>query len=190
MPGSAFETVMDVAAEQYGYVTTLQARNRGVTANALRMMATRGALERVARGVYRIPTFPPSPYAEYMEASLWPAGGVRGVISHGSALALRGLSDISPSQVHLTVPQSFRVRREVPSHLVVHHAQLPDAAITMFEAIPVTTVKRTIEDCHRAHIGPALLRQALTDAEREGFLTPSAVADLAAQVLQQTKVVP
>ncbi len=189
MPGSAFETVMDVAAEQYGYVTTLQARERGVTANALRMMATRGVLERVARGVYRIPTFPPSQYAEYMEASLWPAG-VRGVISHASALALRGLSDISPSRVHLTVLQSFRVRREVPSHLVVHRQHLPDDAITMFEAIPVTTVKRTIEDCHRAHIGPALLRQALADAEREGFLTPSAVADLTAHVLQQSRVVP
>jgi len=190
MPGSAFETVMDVAAEQYGYVTTLQARERGVTANALRMMATRGALERVARGVYRIPTFPPSQYAEYMEASLWPAGGVRGVISHSSALALRGLSDISPSRVDLTVPQSFRVRREVPSHLVVHHQDLPDDAFTMFEAIPVTTMKRTIEDCHQIHIGPALLRQALTDAEREGFLTPSAAADLAAQILQQSRVVP
>ncbi len=189
MPGSAFETVMDVAAEQYGYVTTRQARERGVTANTLRMMATRGALERVARGVYRMQAFPPSQYDEYMEASLWPAG-VRGVISHGSALALRGLSDINPSRVHITVPQSFRVRREVPGHLVVHHEHLPDDTFTMFEAIPVTTVKRTIEDCHRAHIGPALLRQALTDAEREGFLTPSAVEDLAAQVLEQRNVVP
>ena len=189
MPGSAFEKVMDVAAEQYGYVTTLQARDRGVTANALRMMATRGALERVARGVYRIPIFPPTQYAEYMEASLWPAG-VRGVISHGSALALRGLSDISPSRVHITLPKSFRVRRKVPGHLVVHHEHLPDDAIAMFEAIPVTTVKRTIEDCHRVHIGSALLRQALADAEREGFLTPSVVADLAAQIFQQSRVVP
>ena len=187
MPGTAFENAMDVAADQHGCITTAQGRERGVSANALRMMANRGALERVARGVYRIPTFPPSPYSEYMEASLWPAG-IRGVISHDSALALRGLSDISPSRVHISVPKRFRIRRKVPSHIVVHHAPLPDNAVTVFEGIPVTAVLRTIEDCHRSHVGPALLRQALADAEREGFLTPSEVEDLSERVLPRKAI--
>lgn len=182
MPGSAFEKVMDVAADQYGYISTAQGREQGVSANALRMMADRGALERVARGVYRVPNFPPSQYTEYMEASFWPAG-LRGVISHDSALALRGLSDISPSRMHISVPKSFRIRREVPSHIVVHHAPLPDDAVTVFEGIPATTVSRTIEDCQRTHVGPALLRQALADAAREGYLTPSEVEDFSERVL-------
>jgi len=182
MPGDAYKTVMEIAADQFGYVTTSQAGKRGVTDNALRMMATRGTVERVSWGVYRVPTFPPSPYAEYMEASLWPAG-VRGVISHQSALALRGLSDVSPSAIHITVPKDFRIRREIPGRLVVHNSDLRDEEVTLFEGIPATAVARTIEDCHRAHLGPALLRQALDDAEREGFLSPREAADLRSRIL-------
>jgi predicted transcriptional regulator of viral defense system len=177
MPGSAYEKVMEIASEQFGYVTTSQARERGVTDNALRMMARRGTLERVSWGVYRLPTFPASPYAEYMEASLWPAG-VRGVISHESALALRGLSDVSPSRIHITVPKTFRIRRGVPAHLEVHHGDLGGEEVQIIEGIPTTTVRRTIEDCEGAHVGPALLRQAIDDAEREGYLPPDEAAQL------------
>jgi predicted transcriptional regulator of viral defense system len=182
VPGSEYEKVLELATDQYGYITTSQAREGGVSADTLRKMAERGTLERVSWGVYRVPTFPPSPYAEYMEASLWPAG-VRGVISHQSALALRELSDVSPSAIHITVPDDFRIRRDVPAHLTVHHAKLTDGEVTLFEGIPCTSVARTIEDCHRAHVGPALLRQALEDAERDGFLSPAEAADLRGRVL-------
>ena len=111
MPGSVYEKVLELAADQHGYVTTSQDREADASTDALRKMATRGTLERVSWGVYRVPTFPPSTNAEYMEASLWPAG-VRGVISHQSALALRGLSDVSPSAIHITVPDDFRIRRD------------------------------------------------------------------------------
>ncbi len=186
MPGREYDKVLDLAAEQFGYVTTAQARARGVERDTLRKMAERGTLERVSWGVYRLPTFPSSPYAEYMEASLWPAGAL-GVISHESALTVRGLSDVNPSAVHITVPKHFRIRRGVPAHLVVHHAQLTGDEVTVFEGIPTTTVRRTIEDCHRAHLGPALLRQALNDAEREGHLNPSEVTELRRQILPGPK---
>lgn len=101
-------------------------------------MADRGTLERVSRAVYRVPTFPPSPYAEYVEASLWP-GGVCVVISHHSALALYGFSDVSPSAIHITVPRDFRIRRRIPAHLVVHHAELADDEVRLLEGIPITT---------------------------------------------------
>lgn len=182
MPGSEYEKVLDITADQHGYVTTSQARERGVSDDALRKMATRGTLERVSWGVYRVPTFPPSPYAEYMEASLWPAG-VRGVISHQSALALYGLSDVSPAAMHITVPEDFRIRRKVPDHLAVHHAKLEDGEVKLYEGIPITTPRRTIEDCHRAHLGPALLRQALKEAEREGYVSPTEAAELRKEVL-------
>lgn len=182
MPGSEYQKVMDIAADRHGYVATAQARERGVRDNTLRMMAKRGTLERVSWGVYRVPTFPPSPYAEYMEASLWPAG-VRGVISHQSALALHGLSDVSPAAIHITVPDDFRIRRKIPDHLVVHNARLEDEEVRLFEGIPTTTPRRAIEDCHRAHLGPALLRQALEAAEREGYLSRAETAELGERVL-------
>ncbi|MDP2957762.1 MAG: type IV toxin-antitoxin system AbiEi family antitoxin domain-containing protein [Longimicrobiales bacterium] len=182
MPGSEYEKVTDIAADQFGYVSTSQAAAQGIRRNALRMMATRGVLERVSWGVYRVPTFPPSPLAEYMEASLWPAG-VPGVISHESALSIRDLSDVSPPKVHLTVPKAFRVRRTIPAHLVIHRADLPEEDVTQVEGIPTTTVRRAIEDCHRTHLGPALLRQAIEGGEREGYLKPDEVRELRRLVL-------
>lgn len=185
MPGSNYEKVLDLAADQFGYVSTSQAVARGVSNNALRMMATRGVLERVSWGVYRMPTFPASPLAEYMEASLWPAG-VPGVISHESALAIRDLSDVNPPKVHITLPRDFRVRREVPGHLTIHKAELSDGEIDLVEGIPVTTVRRTIEDCHRANLGPILLRQAIDEAEREGYLEHAEAESLRPLVLEGT----
>jgi predicted transcriptional regulator of viral defense system len=182
LPGSEYEKVMDIAADQFGYVTTAQAAREGVSRNAIRMMATRGVLERVSWGVYRLPTFPVSSFAEYMEASLWPAG-VPGVISHESALAIRDLSDVNPPNVHITVPKAFRIRRVIPGHLVTHHADLSDTDIASVEGIPTSTVRRAIEDCHRTHLGPALLRQAIEDGEREGYLKPDEARELREPVL-------
>ena len=186
MPGSEYEKVLDLAADQFGYVSTSQARARGVSNNALRMMATRGVLERVSWGVYRLPTFPASPFAEYMEASLWPAG-VPGVISHESALAIRDLSDVNPPKVHITLPRDFRVRREVPGHLTIHNSELLETEIDLVEGIPTTTVGRTIEDCYWAKLGPTLLRQAIDEARREGYLEQAEAAALRALVQEGTR---
>ena len=182
MPGSEYEKVLDLAADQFGYVSTSQAVARGVSNNALRMMASRGVLERVSWGVYRLPTFPASPFAEYLEASLWPAG-VPGVISHESALAIRDLSDVNPAKVHITLPKAFRVRRTLPGYLVIHNDELSEEDVTRVEGIPTTTVRRAIEDCFRTHLGPSLLRQAIEEGEREGYLKPGEAGELRRLVL-------
>jgi len=183
MPGKEYNRVVELAADQHGYVTTAQARTLGIPGDTVRKMAARNALERVSWGVYRVPTFPPSPLAQYMEACLWPAGAM-GAISHESALAIRELSDVSPSQIHLTVPKQFRVRREIPRHLVVHNADLGDEEIAGVEGVPTTTVRRAIEDCHRKHLGPALLRQAIEEGHRQGYLRAEEARELRELVLR------
>ncbi len=48
MPGSDYEKVVELAADQHGYLTTSQARERSLSDDALRKMAVRGTLERVS----------------------------------------------------------------------------------------------------------------------------------------------
>ena len=182
MPGREYEKALELATDQHGYLTTAQAQQLGIGRDTIRKIAKRGALQRVSWGVYRLPTFPASTFAEYMEASLWPAG-VSGVISHESALAIRDLSDVNPPKVHITVPKAFRVRRAIPRYLVIHHTDLSDTDIASVEGVPTTTVRRAIEDCHRTHLGPALLRQAIEDGEREGYLRPDEARELGRLVL-------
>lgn len=166
-----------------GYVTAAQAAAAGVRQPTLVMMARRGTLERVSRGVYRLVHFPGHPLAQYMQATLWPydrAGRVedrvRGVLSHETALALHELSDVAPPKVHITVPAAYRVQRTVPRYLVVHRADLGADEVTALEGMPIVTPERAIRDGIAAHLGPALLGQAIDDGLQSGRLT-RAVAD-------------
>lgn len=170
MPREAYVTIYELAADQLGYFTVAQAREAGIKPMALVMMERRQTVERVSRGVYRLMQFPFSPLSEYVEASLWPLG-TAGIISHESALTLFNISDANPSRIHITVPTTHRIRRQIPPRLVVHHADVPEEEREVYEGIPVTSVSRTIRDCHAAHLGSELLSRALLDAEREGLLS-------------------
>ena len=166
----AAHRVYRIAEDQHGYFTARQAREAGVNPMAVVMMAGREAIERTSHGVYRVVRFPQGPLGQYVEASLWPHG-IRGVISHESALALYEMSDANPSKLHITVPRKFRIRRQVPGYLVVHHADLEPHEIQPFEGIPVTVPERTIRDCHARHLSRGLIRQAIDDARRQGYLS-------------------
>src|SRR5699024_1178442 len=52
------ERLIERAAERHGYVITRDARDLGIDPTQLRILAARGRLERVARGVYRVPILP------------------------------------------------------------------------------------------------------------------------------------
>jgi predicted transcriptional regulator of viral defense system len=117
-----------------------------------------------------------------MAAVLWPHG-VPGVLSHETALALYDLSDVNPAAIHLTVPATHRLRRPPPAGYRIHHGDLRPDEITGLEGLPITTVVRTLRDCREAHLGPALLRQALEEARRVGHLNAAAADQLEAELL-------
>lgn len=164
-----------VTAEgQLGYFTAAQAKAAGINQVRLLQLHQSGDLKRLSRGVYRLTRYPITPLGAYMEAVLWPQvrrPDVRGVISHESALAIYGLSDVNPAKVHVTLPASTRVRRAVPPHFALHFADLAPSEVQEVEGIPVTTPERTIRDVHADHLGPALVRQAIADGRRTGHLT-------------------
>lgn len=179
-------TLYELAEAQAGYFTAAQARDAGVLQVRLIQLHQRGDVERVSRGVYRLTRFPVSPLGQYMEAALWPQvrrPDAHGVISHESALAIHGLSDASPSKVHLTLPTGLRIRRTTPRHLVLHYADLKAEDEQRVEGVPVTTAVRSIRDVHASHFGPALVRQAIEDGRRTGQLTLSQVDRLEQELL-------
>lgn len=182
MAGAAFNRVYEIAADQHGYFTTAQAEEADVLRNTVVKMAQRGVVERVSWGVYRLVQFPLSPRDALVEACLWPLSAPA-VLSHESALALYELSDVNPARIHITVPASFRVQRAVPRTLVVHRASLAAHEVRVHEGVPVTTPERAIRDCHAAHLGPALVRQAIRDGRRTGLLRARQAAALERELL-------
>ena len=169
-----WDTVLfGIAEDQSGYFTAAQARAAGLQQVRLVQLAKQGDIERVSRGVYRFIRFPVSQFGHHMEAALWPQvrrPEVVGVVSHQSALSLHRLSDVSPAQVHLTLPTTVRLRRAVPKGLVSHYANLAPGDVERVEGVPVTTPARSIRDAHAAHLGSALIGQAIADGRRSGTL--------------------
>ena len=183
MPTTRVKEIYELAESQHGYFAMAQATAAGIRSNAVVLMARRGVLERISQGVYRIVNYPVFEHGQLLEASLWPLGGVRGVISHDSALRFHELSDVSPAKVHITIPTTHRVRRAVPRYLVVHRADLSQSDVEVIEGIPVTTPRRSIIDAHGTHLGPALIRQAIEDGRQSGRLTNKEADSLTAQLI-------
>jgi predicted transcriptional regulator of viral defense system len=177
-------TVRDVviarAAEQHGYVTAGDAREIGVDPTQLRLMAARGHLERIGRGAYRVPILPRTEHDELAEAVAWTQG--RGVVSHESALELLGLSDVSPSRIHLTVPRDNHPRGTGGDLYRMHRRTLNPAAVTEHDGIPVTTSERTILDCLATGTDPYQLRRAVDEAEAEGMIRRTTAEALRARI--------
>ena len=175
-----WDRVVERAAEQHGYVTTRDARDLGIDPTQLRLLAARGRLERVARGVYRVPVLPRGEHDDLAEAVAWTLR--RGVISCQSALVLHGISDVNPPRVHLTVPRNNHPRAAGAELYRLHRRDLPAADVIETDGIPTTTVERTIRDCVADGTDPYQLRLAIDRAEAEGLLRKVVAESLRGEV--------
>jgi predicted transcriptional regulator of viral defense system len=167
-----WQALYDVAASQEGLFTTRQAASAGYSPPLLAHHQKAGRIARVRRGIYRLIHYPPGEHEELVTAWLWSDN--QGVISHQTALSLHGLSDVLPTQIHLTLPLSWRSRRfRVPNGIRLHFADVPPADKTWIDAVPLTSTPRTLNDCAVAGVSPDLLRQAAKQALARGLVTRS-----------------
>lgn len=170
MPGYWFEQLFDVAAGQYGYITSADVRDLGGAHQVLVDMERHGHLERRGHGLYRFTSFPAGPKDHLMEATLWPRG--LGVISHDSALDLWDLCDVNPSKIHITVPKAARIRRQVPSLYRLYERNLDPGNIMVEEGIRVVAPRLAILDGIDRHLDARLIRQAIDSARARGLIGP------------------
>jgi predicted transcriptional regulator of viral defense system len=165
-----WQALYDIAAAQEGQFTTQQAATAGYSRPLLNHHEKAGRVTRIRRGIYRLVHFPAGEHEELVTAWLWTDS--KGIISHQTALALQGLSDLLPAQIHLTVPLAWHRRRfRVPEGLVLHHADVPTVDRAWLGAVPLTSARRTLNDCARAGLSPDLLRQAAQQALGRGLVT-------------------
>jgi predicted transcriptional regulator of viral defense system len=185
VPRSRFDELVALAEENDGLVTADQARQAGFTDSVLARLVQRGRIERTARGVYRIPYLTPGRFSQYREAVLW-AKANRGpqevALSRATALVVYGISDANPHLIHLTVPRSARLRRQKPKGVVVHREDLAPGDISVQEGIPLTTIGKTVADLLSSGARMDLVRQAISDARREGFIRDTEARQLRRKV--------
>lgn len=168
---SAVLDLADRAAEQWGLVTTAQARSLGVSPQAVARLTNQGALERMTHGVYRVTGAPPSPLDGLRAAwlALEPArrAGERlrdetpAVVSHRSAAAIHGLGNLEADEFEFTSAERKQTRR---SDIRIHRGQINAGEWTVVDGLPVTTVIRTVADLAAAHVDGGHLASVVRDA--------------------------
>jgi predicted transcriptional regulator of viral defense system len=166
------QDIFDLAEQRDGFFTMRQAVDAGIPRANVIQLAHRGHLERVSRGVYRMVRFPYSARAAYWEALLWPQGNawVSTTLSHETALHFHRLTDINPSEVHVTVDPRLRVTREIPGYLRVHRQTFQEADIELFDGLHVTTLARTLRDLYRSGTSRVFVEEAFEAAMRRHLL--------------------
>ena len=173
MPRSRYDQLARLAEEHDGLFTSRQARRAGIADSVLSRLNQRGRIERMTRGVYRIPYVPLNRLSQYREAVLW-AKAQRGpkavALSHETALMAYGISDANPPFIHLTVPRTARLRRKKAKAIVLHRRDIKLSEITSLEGLPVTTIGRTVTDLLESGGRIDLTRQAIRDAQRQGYI--------------------
>lgn len=175
--GPSWDRLFEIAGAQAGYFTTQQAAAGGYSSQLLLKHIRGGRVVRAQRGIYRLVHFPASEHEELVTAWLW--SGQAGVISHQTALSLQGLSDVLPTQVHLTLPEAWRRRRfRVPAGVVLHHADVAPEERSWFGPVPAASARRTLSDCAKGGLSPELLRQAAKQALQRGLVTRSELGDV------------
>lgn len=172
-----WDRLFETAGAQEGYFTTRQAADAGYSTQLLLKHIRAGRVARVRRGIYRLVHFPAGEHEELVVAWLW--SEQTGVVSHQTALALHGLSDVLPAHVHLTLPADWRSRRfRLPAGIVLHHSDVPLKNRSWFGAVPTTAPLRTLNDCARSGVSPDLLSQAAQQALRRGLVTNAELFDV------------
>ncbi len=148
----------------------------GLTRDQLPALLRSGAVERVARGLYRIAAAEPTEnYSLAMACARVP----NSMVCLLSALRVHGIGTQAPADVWLAIPHKARTPRVRELRLRIVRFSGPAWTFgvqdTHFEGVParMTTPARTVADCFRFErlVGPETAMEALQDALRQRKVT-------------------
>lgn len=159
-----YQQLFDIAADNYGIVTSRQAKEEGISDKEMSAIASRGRIRRLGRGVYKIVDYIPvenDPYAEAVALV-----GEEAYLFGESVLAMLHLAPTNPTRIFVASPK--RVRRKLPAHIRVVAAPA-GVEPASYEGIAAEPVADAIRSC-QGRMMPERLQQAASEARRQGYL--------------------
>lgn len=162
---SYYDDIYEHAVDNHYLVTTADATDLGIPVVELGKLSSRGRLERLGNGVYRLSRNVPSdadPYAVAVarvgrDAYLWGE----------SVIELLGLAPTTPGRIWVATPH--RVRKALPEGVVVVRANAP-ILLDSYDGVPGQRVVDAIRAC-ADRIMPERLRDAMERGQELGYVT-------------------
>lgn len=174
LPMKHWDQLYDIAMENYGIITFSEARSFCNACVELPRWVSKGWLVKRGRGVYRLAKAMPDEKARYAEAVALCGGGC---IYGESVLALHDLALVNPGKVKVAV--SRRMSRTLPEWVDVVRADGIEQ--TAYFGIPCQRLSAAIKTC-KAIVPRERLISAVADAEREGLIFGSELAELKKEI--------
>jgi putative AbiEi antitoxin of type IV toxin-antitoxin system len=180
---SALNRLQDLAQDQWGLVTRRQMAACGIGETTVERLSSRGgALERAARGVYRLAVAPVPDHMDLRAAWLqlapataaWDRTADQGVVSHRSAAAMYGLSHLPADRHEFTLPRRKQSRR---SDVRIHVRGLADGEWITLRGLPVTRPSTIASDLLGQHEDPEAVARLIADSIRPAYDYPGTFAD-------------
>ena len=151
-----YDDIYEIAADNYGLVTSAEAKGAGASDKELSRIAKDGRLTSIGYGVYRIKHWVPTELDPYAEAVALVGPGA--YLYGESVIAMHALAPTNPARIHVATPN--RVRRTLPASIKV--VRRPDCGdTTECEGIPSQTIPAAIRSCRGT-----MMAERLIDATR------------------------
>lgn len=170
-----YKKLYQIASEQDGYFTTKQAKISGYDTNSHSYHVKSGNWIREHRGIYRLSNYPMGERPELMLWYLWSRNRqekCQGIYSHETALSLFELTDINPSQLHMTVPKNFRRNSQLPPLLILYFDDIPADKTDHMHGVKVASPMRTIMDIiNEGTYSNNMIMQSISEALSRGLIT-------------------
>ena len=161
---SYYEIIYEYAADNYGLITSAQAKELGIPSVELVKLSHRDRLQRIWHGVYRISHYIPTPLDKYAEAVAIVGEGA--YIYGESVLAMHGLALLNPTILY--VATSRRVRKKLPKYIKKINIK-KISNVVYYEGIPSQDIVSAVIVC-REQIMTDRLINAVDDAEKQGLI--------------------
>ncbi|RNL46091.1 type IV toxin-antitoxin system AbiEi family antitoxin domain-containing protein [Paraeggerthella hongkongensis] len=152
------------AVDDFGLITSAEAKALGVSNAELVQLARRGKLERVARGVYRMPVWPYQEAAPYALAVKTVGAGA--YLYGESVAALLNLIPTDPSRITVATP--IRVRKTLVGNVRIVSRKTDN--VVRYEGVPSQFVGDALTSASKS-IGSDRVLQAANEALSLGYIT-------------------
>lgn len=159
-----FDNIYEIAADNYGIVTTAQANNVGASNKDLTRYVHDGRLARLGHGVYQVRYWVPTEYDPYAIAVALAGDGA--YLFGESVIAMHRLAPVDPSRIDVATTR--RVRRRMPATIrLIKRSE--DDEVALYEGIPSQSIPSAILSCRKT-LMPDRLAEAAKNARERGLI--------------------
>ncbi len=148
----ATETIIKMAKENNGTVTTAMVVAAGFSRGNIKYLVDKGMIEKSARGVYILP--------EVWDDEIFNLQNrfKRGIYSHETALFLWDLTDRTPNRYHMTFPMNYNLTKPKEENIrcvqckkEIYDLGIEEVTTPGGNAVRAYSVERTLCDILRPH---------------------------------------